>query len=61
VVLLDLDLLGGDAALHLDAKPSGSLSNTLRDPHRLDQLLIERAVTRLSDRLNLLASQQDAA
>jgi pilus assembly protein CpaE len=56
VVLLDLDLQGGDAALHLDAKPSGSLSEALRNPERLDHLLIERAVTRLSDRLDLLAS-----
>jgi pilus assembly protein CpaE len=56
VVLLDLDLQGGDAALHLDAKPSGSLSEVLCNPDRLDQVLIERAVTRLSDRLDLLAS-----
>jgi len=56
VVLLDLDLQGGDAALHLDAKPSHALSEALKNPDRLDNLFVERAVTRLSDRLDLLAS-----
>jgi pilus assembly protein CpaE len=55
-VLLDLDLQGGDAAMHLDAKPSHALSEALKNPDRLDNLFVERAVTRLSERLDLLAS-----
>ena len=56
VILLDLDLQAGDAVMHLDTKPSGSLSEALKSPDRVDNLLIERAVTRLTDRLDLLAS-----
>ena len=56
VVLLDLDLQGGDAAMLLNAEPHRALSEALKSPHRLDDLFVERAVTRLSDRLDLLAS-----
>ncbi len=40
----------------LDAKPSHALSEALKNPDRLDDLFIERAVTHLSERLDLLAS-----
>jgi pilus assembly protein CpaE len=55
-VLLDLDLQGGDAALHLDAKPSNALLEVLKNPDRLDGLFVERAVTQLSERLDILST-----
>ncbi|HEV3175710.1 MAG TPA: hypothetical protein VGZ72_06950 [Stellaceae bacterium] len=55
-LLLDLDLLGGDAALQLDTAPSHALREALEHPERVDELYLERAVARVSDRLTLLAS-----
>jgi pilus assembly protein CpaE len=55
-LLLDLDLLGGDAALQLDTAPTHALREALEHPERVDELYLERAVARVSDRLTLLAS-----
>lgn len=55
-LLLDLDLLGGDAALQLDTAPSHALREALEHPERVDEIYLDRAVTRVSDRLSLLAS-----
>ncbi len=55
-LLLDLDLLGGDAALLLDTTPSHALREALEHPERVDELYLDRAVARVSDRLTLLAS-----
>jgi len=55
-LLLDLDLLGGDAALQLDTPPSHALREALEHPERVDDLYLERAVARVSDRLTMLAS-----
>ena len=55
-LLLDLDLLAGDAALQLDSAPSHALREALEHPERVDELYLERAVTRVSDRLTMLAS-----
>jgi hypothetical protein len=51
-----LKFLSNDAAVHFDAKPNGSLSEALANPDRLDHVLIERAVTRLSDPPELMTS-----
>ena len=56
VLLLDLDLQTGDAALHLDAQPSHALREALEDPRRIDQLFLERGVVAVTDHLGLLAS-----
>lgn len=55
-MLLDLDLLGGDAALLLDNAPTHALREALEHPERVDEVYLDRAVARVSDRLMLLAS-----
>jgi len=55
VLLLDLDLQNGDAALQLDAQPSHALREALEDPARVDELFLERAVSNVTNRLSLLA------
>ena len=56
VVLLDLQLRFGDAALQLDATPSDALQIALQDVERVDPLFIERGVIHVADHLDLLAS-----
>jgi pilus assembly protein CpaE len=56
VMLLDLDIHSGDAALQLDARPSHALREALEHSDRVDDLFLERAVIHVSDRLSLLAS-----
>lgn len=62
-VLIDLGLQTGDAALQLDAVPDRALSEALGHPERLDKLLLERGLKRITDRLSLFASLEplDAA
>jgi pilus assembly protein CpaE len=55
VLLLDLHLHAGDAALQLDAKPSHALREALEDPKRIDELFLERGVASVTERLGLLA------
>lgn len=56
VMLVDLDLHSGDAALQLDVKPNEALREALEHPERVDDLFIERGVIRVTNRLNLLSS-----
>jgi pilus assembly protein CpaE len=56
VLLLDLDLNGGDAALQLDVLPSHGLREALEKPDRVDNLFLERGVIHVTPRLDLLAS-----
>ena len=57
VLLLDLDLHSGDAALQLGAQPSHALREALDDPERIDELFLERGVVSIgSGRLGLLAA-----
>jgi pilus assembly protein CpaE len=55
VLLLDLDLHSGDAALQLDAQPSHALREALGDTKRIDELFLERGVAPVTERLGLLA------
>jgi pilus assembly protein CpaE len=55
-LLVDLDLLSGDAALQLDTTPSHALREALEHPERVDDLYLERAVSKVSERLTLLGS-----
>jgi pilus assembly protein CpaE len=55
VLLLDLDLHNGDAALQLDAQPGHGLREALDDPRRIDDLFLERGVVSVTHRLGLLA------
>ena len=54
VALVDLALLG-HAALHLNLKPLFTISDAIRNLHRLDSSLLESFMTRSSDGLQLLA------
>jgi pilus assembly protein CpaE len=56
VILLDLDLQGGDAALQLDQTPSHALREAVENPERVDKLFLERAVIPVESRIDLLAS-----
>jgi pilus assembly protein CpaE len=56
VVLLDLDVKHGDAALQLDVLPSKALCEATEFPDRVDKLFLDRAVQPVSDRLHVLAS-----
>lgn len=56
VLLLDLDLNGGDSALQLDVTPNHTLCEALEQPERVDDLFIERAVIHVTPRFDLLAS-----
>jgi pilus assembly protein CpaE len=55
VLLLDLDLHAGDAALQLDAQPGHALREALGDTKRIDELFLERGVAPVTERLGLLA------
>ncbi len=56
VMLLDLDLQAGDAALQLDQTPSHALREAVESPERVDKLFLERAVIQVESRIDLLAS-----
>ncbi len=58
VLLLDLDLYSGDAALLLDVQPSHALREALEDPKRIDELFLERGVARITERFGLLAGME---
>jgi pilus assembly protein CpaE len=56
VMLLDLDLQYGDAALQLDVVPSHALREAIEHPERVDKLFLERAVIHVDHRIDMLAS-----
>lgn len=56
VMLMDLDLGNGDAALQLDMTPSGALAEAFDRPDRVDELFLDRSVIHVAPRLDLLAS-----
>ncbi len=56
VLLIDLDLHSGDAALQLDAAPTHALREALEHPERVDDLFLERATILVTERLSLLSS-----
>ena len=56
VVLLDLDLQGGDLALSLNAQPNSALRAALTQADRVDDLLLDRGLIQITDRLDLLGS-----
>jgi len=56
VMLVDLDLGGGDVALQLAANPTNALHEALDRPERVDKLFLERGAIHAGDRLDLLAS-----
>lgn len=61
VLLVDLDVYVGDAALQLDAVPSHALREALEHPERVDDLFLERGIIHATPRLDLLASLESFA
>ena len=56
VVLLDLDLAFGSAALGCNLQMRQSLSDALAEPERLDAVMIERFMLKYDDNLSLVAA-----
>jgi pilus assembly protein CpaE len=61
VALVDLDLSAGDCALLLNVKPSSGLRQALEAPERIDMVFIERAMTRLGDKLFVMSAEEPFA
>ncbi len=59
VLLIDLDTRHGALALLTGTRPNAGLADALAQPGRIDDLFIERATIRVSDRLDLMASELD--
>jgi pilus assembly protein CpaE len=58
VGLVDLDLQNGDCGLMLNVKPSPGLREALVSPNRIDNLFVDRAMTRSGERLFVLNSEE---
>jgi pilus assembly protein CpaE len=56
VMLVDLDMQNGDAALLLDSSPSHALREAFEKPDRVDKLFLDRGTIHASQRLDVLAS-----
>ena len=61
VALVDLDLQFGTVALSLDLVPSTGMIETLRQPDRMDSLFMSSAVLPKTERLSVLAAEEDLA
>jgi pilus assembly protein CpaE len=57
VLLLDLDLHFGSAALNLDLEPARGLREILANPDRIDSLLIGSATTRAGERFGIMGGE----
>ena len=58
-IVLDLDPYFGTTALQLDLEPGRGFREALENPDRVDDLFLERAMTRVSDKLFLLGSEEN--
>jgi pilus assembly protein CpaE len=58
VALVDLDLQNGGCALSLNVRPTSGLREALMNPVRIDSLFLERAMTKHSDGLFVLCSEE---
>ena len=58
IVLFDADLHSGAAALMLSATAGGGLRAALENPERVDVLFAERSAAAISDRLHILAAEE---
>lgn len=59
VLLIDLDIQFGDAALLLDLMPGNNVMEALLQPHRVDPEFLEALITKHDSGLNVLASPAD--
>lgn len=53
--LVDLDLAYGTAALDFNIDPAGGILEALTQPERIDELLLDRLLVKLGDKLSLLS------
>ncbi len=58
-LLFDADLHGGTAALMLQGVTGGGLRTALENPARVDPLFAERASPAVTERLNLIAAEEN--
>lgn len=58
-VLVDLDLRFGTTALALDRDPGRGLRDALANPERVDDLFLQRAAVKLTQRLSLLCAEEE--
>lgn len=56
VLLVDLDIPFGTAALSLNLNPRQTIQEALAQPDRLDDMLLDRFMVKVDDHLNLLAA-----
>lgn len=56
VVLADLDLPYGTANINFDQDPPQGISEAVFSPERLDEMFLDRLLTKCSERLSLLAA-----
>ena len=59
VALVDLDIQFGTSALTLDLVPAGGLLEALQNPSRVDKLFMASAMVPHSERLSLLAAEEE--
>ncbi|MCW8831369.1 MAG: AAA family ATPase [Gammaproteobacteria bacterium] len=59
VLLIDLDVQFGDAALLLDLIPGNNVMDALLQPHRVDPVFLKALITRHGSGLDVLASPAD--
>lgn len=58
VVIVDLDLHTGTVSLYLDQKPNHGLREALENPDRIDPVYLDRVLTKISDRLQILSAEE---
>lgn len=56
VVLADLDLAFGTANMNLDQDPTQGIADAVFSPDRIDDILLDRLLSRCAEHLNLLAA-----
>lgn len=57
-IIVDLDLHCGAVSLMLGVKSSPGFMEALRNPHRIDDLFLDRAIVRKTDRLTALSAEE---
>lgn len=56
VILADLDLAFGTASLDFNEEPGQGIADAVADPDRLDEMLLDRLLTKCHEHLSLLAA-----
>ncbi|MFC4172912.1 CpaE family protein [Microvirga sp. GCM10011540] len=56
VIVADMDLPFGTASLDFNVDPSSGIAEAIQDVGRLDEVLLDRLLTKCSDHLNLLSA-----